>query len=479
MKRISLISILYLVLSLHMISFSQEILLKPTFQSEKQKLSRNDNKKYLYQFTKKIEEIQEKLKNLKEFKDLLPEHDYTQIKLSNERAIQNIQEQLELNESSLNSLLDQEELSLNLSREVVNRANQELNQSSIEVAMTPNTAENFLQLNFNDETDLSASEAAKYASACLKGALASIPPSFCYKQNGDAGVIPTDCPEGYFRSLALCYKNCNSGMVFVAGVCWEDGCRPGYYDFGATCTKCTWNPLYCDTYAKYSYISPSITNFDSRVPCPSNMYHSGALCYRDCNKSGLVNCGIGACAASSLSCAAGIAIMTIDFVLGAIQLISFVVSFGGSSATKESFDAIRAAFKNISVSTLESGLTTIARIATNKTATELLKESSIILAKSILKPIVDIIVESLLTKVCEEVIHIIFNKSSNNVPNDLELSSLEPTNISNAIKDCKNIKTENDKLMCAKSVLNTISTIDVTGLTAMAAALIQKTCPWV
>ena len=60
MKRISLISILYLVLSLHMISFSQEILLKPTFQSEKQKLSRNDNKKYLYQFTKKIEEIQEK-----------------------------------------------------------------------------------------------------------------------------------------------------------------------------------------------------------------------------------------------------------------------------------------------------------------------------------------------------------------------------------------------------------------------------------
>lgn len=40
---------------------------------------------------------------------------------------------------------------------------------------------------------------------CYKGFLESIPPTFCYKKNGDAGKIPTDCPDGYFRSLAMCY----------------------------------------------------------------------------------------------------------------------------------------------------------------------------------------------------------------------------------------------------------------------------------
>lgn len=477
MKRISFISVLYLLVSLHMISFSQETSFKQAFKSDTQKLEMND---IFIEFTKQIENFQEKLRNLKEFKDLLPENDYMKIKQSNEIAIQITKEQLALYYSSFNTLLNEKLKNSKPSQEILNRSNQVPDQSALWGTMTtPNSAKAFLQLDLNEINDLGASEAAKYASACLKGALASIPPSFCYKQNGDVGVIPTNCPEGYFRSLALCYENCKSGMKFVAGVCWEDGCKPGYYDFGATCTKCTWSPLYCDTYAKYSYISPSITNFDSRVTCPSNMYHSGALCYRDCNKAGLVNCGIGACAASSISCAAGIAIMTIDFVLGAIQLITFIISFGASSASKASFDEIRSSYKNIAASTLESGLTTIARIASNSTATDLLKKSTVILAKSILKPIVDFIVESLVAKVCEEVIHIIFNKASNKAPIELNLSSLDPTNITNAIKDCKNIQTENDKLMCAKSVLNTISTVDVTGLTAMAAALIQNTCPWI
>lgn len=43
---------------------------------------------------------------------------------------------------------------------------------------------------------------------CYKGFLEKIPPTFCYKKNPDFGKIPTDCPNGYFRSLAMCYENC-------------------------------------------------------------------------------------------------------------------------------------------------------------------------------------------------------------------------------------------------------------------------------
>lgn len=79
--------------------------------------------------------------------------------------------------------------------------------------------------------------------------LAFIPPAFCWISD-NAGVIPTNCPSGYYRSLALCYEECASGYSNVAGVCWED-CRSGYTDWGAFCTEChgTSSPPFfsCDT----------------------------------------------------------------------------------------------------------------------------------------------------------------------------------------------------------------------------------------
>ncbi len=42
-----------------------------------------------------------------------------------------------------------------------------------------------------------------------------------------------------------------------------------------------------------SYIPKYLTNFDSRIPCDNGDYKSGALCYRDCKKASMINCGIG------------------------------------------------------------------------------------------------------------------------------------------------------------------------------------------
>lgn len=119
-------------------------------------------------------------------------------------------------------------------------------------------------------------------------------------------MIPTDCPSGYFRSLALCYENCRTGYYHVLGVCWAR-CAAGYTDHGATCFKNLFN-----FYFKSTYIPGSLTNFDSRVPCPKGMYRQGALCYRNCNNIGMENCGIGACSSSSDVCASSIAKMVLD-----------------------------------------------------------------------------------------------------------------------------------------------------------------------
>jgi len=91
--------------------------------------------------------------------------------------------------------------------------------------------------------------------------MANIPPSFCYKKGADFGTIPTNCPNGFFRSLALCYEYCKPGYYHFLGVCWQK-CKKEYSDHGATCFKHILNWYFKDT-----YIPTSITNFHSSIAC--------------------------------------------------------------------------------------------------------------------------------------------------------------------------------------------------------------------
>jgi len=85
-------------------------------------------------------------------------------------------------------------------------------------------------------------------------------------------------------------------------------------------------------YFKSSYIPHSITNFSDRVECEDGKYKAGALCYRDCKKIGLINCGIGACAGSSFECGSGIFTIAIDAIMAVAKAVLFIASFGTSSA---------------------------------------------------------------------------------------------------------------------------------------------------
>ena len=104
-----------------------------------------------------------------------------------------------------------------------------------------------------------------------------------------------------------------------------------------------------------SYIPDSKTNFE--IECPNGEYLSGALCYRDCNKIGLSNCGIGACAGGSDYCATSIAMMAIDFAFALFEGVTFLLTFGTSSSLSSSFkvakDKIREAMKDMGKSEIK------------------------------------------------------------------------------------------------------------------------------
>ena len=91
-----------------------------------------------------------------------------------------------------------------------------------------------------------------------------------------------------------------------------------------------------------------MTNFDGRVPCPGDMYRSGAVCYRNCEIIGMENCGIGACTSNSNDCAWQILNMVKGVIEGVGKGIGTVMSFGASTAVKSAAKmGMKAAMKGL------------------------------------------------------------------------------------------------------------------------------------
>ena len=306
------------------------------------------------------------------------------------------------------------------------------------------------------------------AKACYQGFFENIPPTFCWKKNGDAGIIPTACPEGYFRSLALCFKTCDDGYSHILGICYKN-CDEGYADHGLSCFKHIFN-----WYFKSSYIPDSKTNFE--VDCDQGYYLMGALCYRDCAKVGMDNCGIGACAGSGGLCGASIAMMTVDFAIGLAEAITSVLTLGASSAGGGVFtaakDKLKQTFQSLSKESLKEALGRARDWISKTTIEDIVKK----MTESAAKHMAETLSNKLIESVCNDIGEKIIGDLKEDAPVELQLQDFDPTGISGAVTSCQVTGTEEENIACAKSILSTIDIVDPTGLTAMAASFMHPTC---
>ena len=321
-----------------------------------------------------------------------------------------------------------------------------------------------------------ANTAIGLAKSCYNAFISNIPPSFCYKKGGDFGKIPTACSSGYFRYLALCYKNCDSGYKFVLGVCWQK-CGSGYSDHGLTCYKNLFK-----WHFKKSYVPSSYTNFDSRASCDSGMYKSGALCYRDCNKIGLLNCGIGACSATSQACGTTIASMAVDALLAIGQTALLVASFGSSSAaTTTAKTGVEQGFKKLGSLSLKQSLNAFKTVISKQGKSAFLKQVGEYAFKNIGKFVVKKIAKEVVSKVCDEIGSKLFDKvekSSEPILNfqDFDLNKSFGNTLDKLAGPCKDTSTSNNEINCAKSVLDKVAIVDPTGFVALASSVLQPVC---
>ena len=175
----------------------------------------------------------------------------------------------------------------------------------------------------------------------------------------------------------------------------------------------------------------------------------------------------------------GITTMAVDFIVSLTQSISFVLTFGATSVAVAGFAAARTAFANTNKKIAKSALKNMYANMMRTIVKNRIKVAAKAYAKTVMSNIGQNASNNVVTAVCNSVTDRVIDDSSKGLPSTLSLESLDPTGISNAVNTCGSTNTENQQINCAKSVLTAVSTADVTGLTGMAAALIQEVCPWV
>ena len=296
----------------------------------------------------------------------------------------------------------------------------------------------------------------------------SIPYEFCWKQGGDAGVIPTDCPEGMFRSLALCYEYCKEGYTYVAGVCWGN-CGDAT-DIGALCVG-------GGIWAKHTYMAGSLTNFSDQIPCPGDMYKGGALCYRNCKGIGMENCGIGACTRDATSCTSAIIGIVVDVIMGLFDLVTTIMSFGATTAIAPLKNKLKGLGKNAIKSSLKSignYVKTVGKDFMTNKVKDFAKEH---IKEYVIDQVKEVVSDAIISKIVEYVMTQHVTRDMSIFDADYFVNNLTPFNIGGAVNGCKTAdKSSNDAIKCANGVLTSISSIDPTGLTSIAAAFMQPVC---
>lgn len=313
-----------------------------------------------------------------------------------------------------------------------------------------------------------------YASDCLSGLISAMPPGFCWKKGGDLGTIPTDCPKGYFRSLALCYQQCNPGWSFIAGVCYQ-GCGAGYRDDGLSCYRSLF-----DFYFKPAYIPASLTNFAPEIPCPGNMYRFGALCYRDCNLIGMQNCGMGACIAEGASCALKIGEMAIAVVEGVATGINTIVTLGaGAPARTAGKAAAKAALKALSREGLEAAKKAVSHALKGKFKEILIQKAKNKVIASVKDKIKSNAQSTAIMTICESLYKSFQAKQPTSpTADDLAGKVLDTLDIFGAkslFNSCSNPESDGG-VSCAKAVVDGMALVDPTGILTIAAAFIHPVC---
>ena len=333
-----------------------------------------------------------------------------------------------------------------------------------------------------------AAQVSGIIGACTSSLVSYLQGPFCYKQGADAGQIP-NCPDNYDDIAGLCQERCRSGYRRVAITCVAD-CPGGWTDIGVSCSQIRYKKIWFvnvpypvfqtkDVYAPHTY-----TLVDSHVSCSTGMYKAGLLCYRDCNKIGYVNCGIGACASDTAACVAAIVNMVVSIAAVVLNAILLVLSLGTSSAgVDQAIDKAMIEGAKLSTNAITSANKAV-RSFLNYLKSQGEKFLNMMTQKALkdyLKGLVSSAPDQIMVRsICSDVFDLALQRSqSPQAQMERQIRKYDLLGIYDTVNDCKTLQTDNSnnqKTSCARSALATAGFFDPTGILNVASAFTYATC---
>ena len=290
------------------------------------------------------------------------------------------------------------------------------------------------------KTSIPAYQITAITKGCLREIIKAAPPYFCWNNGADAGIIPTNCPSGYFRFLALCYKQCQSTQ------------------FLSVLLAC-----------------PSLTNFDDRVTCNSGYYKIGALCYRDCGKVGMKNCGIGACSNTDWACAEILTKYTINAFSAIANTVSLALAF--DSAYQSYLSTLQSDIKVVSVQALDESYSSFSSYMERDFG-----GSGSSNTLTVLDSITNNVLSSLTFTAAYQTVLATCAMTAINLNEQTQkfttVSDYIQDNVFNfnGFSDTKGDCSSGNTLVCANDILKYISLVDPTGFIALANTFLLPTC---
>jgi hypothetical protein len=165
------------------------------------------------------------------------------------------------------------------------------------------------------------------------------------------------------------------------------------------------------------------------------MYKGGALCYRDCSKATMANCGIGACSRDSESCVSSIINMVVDVISGIAEAVILIASFGTSSAVSSGFEVAQSAVKTVGKAGLKGLAKSVKNWAKNVTKDKF-REVIWKAAKDKIKShVTDFALNTYIKTMCFAAADEL-RTSMGEKESSFDFTSLDPSGISSAIKTC-------------------------------------------
>lgn len=211
------------------------------------------------------------------------------------------------------------------------------------------------------------------------------------------------------------------------------------------------------------------------------MYKFMGLCFRDCEQKKLVNCGTAACALSKEACYQGILKISVDFLVGAAKFVNFILDANNKTNLTQAQNELQAKIDEIGTKFLNSSFLKVKQwIGDSKTKQFLLDVMVRLTTKVVSSKFSNFLNNSMINRICGRVRDEAANQIQNAETPDLNFKGISLNDVTDTIVECANVDlfndNPNDEIACIKKALNTASGVDVTGLSAMAAAFMNPVC---